>query len=579
MNITKSVRTFPQANIESMAEAGLSLSPHEMVCALEEAFAANFIKPAPFIQLAPQVPLNELITNDPVMSSMADEMAKFAKSRQLANAMWQQKLMIYRNFGRYGLEKDEIAIFDRAKDGLETIEEKLAAVNYAIEAVKSRKAWKKEQAKHQDPSNYANLVQAKKEKVGNRFQWVDSVIHELPPATTGKAHAEAYYAMKLPDGRIVNLGASQSSFAPILNKYPSRALRNIAKRLQIEPAGGDTAVLNQILDAPLIEWVNNNGEVEKCYKWLPSYTSAWQGNVWLVYVGWRLNPKCTPSSYWVDANNELTQDNPNKGIPEGHEAYQAPLSLSQLDYHLLSESSDLAVQNEEGEVVDFMNEEEEFLTCFPQREDDQVFIDLSKFAEDDDEIELFRAVSSVIERSESGITMGDAQSKAFTEDYLHEGIESAKETIERCMKVEPNEQTEQIIEWMQEKIARLTRLTQLHNAFVTEDLSTNIVSHWYPKVHNMLTMGRSENYAKEPVKTQPCMTIAPDNNIEPETTFIMSPSRYMNRKVISCTLDDAKQLRRRKAVAQSIVNNRFGMLIREKTAIETFASTLEAMLA
>jgi|694.fasta_scaffold05571_25 hypothetical protein len=576
-NMTKSVTAYPNAAIDALAEN--SVTPHDIVCQLEEAFARNFIKPAPFIQLAPRVPLNELIANDPVMSSMADEMAKFAESRQLANAMWQQKLMIYRNFGRYGLEKDEIAIIDRAKEGLESVEDRLAAACYAVESVKSRKAWKAEQSKHQTPSNYANLAVAKKEKVGDRFQWVDSVIHELPPAVKGKAHAEAYYAMKLPDGRIVNLGASQGSLAPILNKYPSRALRNIATRIGIVPVGGDTAVLNQILEAPLIEWTNDKGEIEQCYKWLPSYTSAWQGNVWLVYIGWRLNPKCTPSSYWVDANNELTQDNPNKGIPEGHEAYQAPLSLSQLDYHLLSESSDLAIENENGEVVDFMNEEEEFLTCFPQREDDQVFIDLSKFAEDDDELELFRAVSSVIERSESGITMGDAQSKAFTEDYLHEGIESAKATIERCMKQEPNELSEQIIEWMQEKIERLTRLTTLHNAFCTESSSQDVSRYWYPQTHNMWTMGRTEKSVMEPVKTLPCMTIAPDNNIEPETTFIMSPSRYMNRKVISCTLNDAKQLRRRKAVENSITHNRFGMLIREKAAAKEFASTLDALLS
>jgi hypothetical protein len=575
--MTKSVTAYPNAAIDALAEN--SVTPHDIVCQLEEAFARNFIKPAPFIQLAPRVPLNELIANDPVMSSMADEMAKFAESRQLANAMWQQKLMIYRNFGRYGLEKDEIAIIDRAKEGLESVEDRLAAACYAVESVKSRKAWKAEQSKHQTPSNYANLAVAKKEKVGDRFQWVDSVIHELPPAVKGKAHAEAYYAMKLPDGRIVNLGASQGSLAPILNKYPSRALRNIATRIGIVPVGGDTAVLNQILEAPLIEWTNDKGEIEQCYKWLPSYTSAWQGNVWLVYIGWRLNPKCTPSSYWVDANNELTQDNPNKGIPEGHEAYQAPLSLSQLDYHLLSESSDLAIENENGEVVDFMNEEEEFLTCFPQREDDQVFIDLSKFAEDDDELELFRAVSSVIERSESGITMGDAQSKAFTEDYLHEGIESAKATIERCMKQEPNELSEQIIEWMQEKIERLTRLTTLHNAFCTESSSQDVSRYWYPQTHNMWTMGRTEKSVMEPVKTLPCMTIAPDNNIEPETTFIMSPSRYMNRKVISCTLNDAKQLRRRKAVENSITHNRFGMLIREKAAAKEFASTLDALLS
>ena len=83
----------------------------------------------------------------------------------------------------------------------------------------------------------------------------------------------------------------------------------------------------------------------------------------------------------------------------------------------------------------------------------------------------------------------------------------------------------------------------------------------------------------EKVKTLPCMLTVPQNDIELETTFEMSPTRFVNRNVISCTLDDAKQLRRRKAVAQSIVHNRFGMLIREKSAAETFASTLETMLA
>ena len=83
----------------------------------------------------------------------------------------------------------------------------------------------------------------------------------------------------------------------------------------------------------------------------------------------------------------------------------------------------------------------------------------------------------------------------------------------------------------------------------------------------------------EKVKTLPCMLTVPQGDIELETTFEMSPTRFVNRKVMSCTLDDAKQLRRRKAVAQSIVHNRFGMLIREKATAETFASTLEAMLA
>jgi hypothetical protein len=567
--MTKSVKTYPNANIESMAEAGLSLSPHEMVCALEEAFAANFLKPQPFIQLAPKVPLNELIANDPVMGTMAEQLSEFAQSRVLANAKWQQKLMIFRNFGKWGLEKDERALIDKSKEGLESVEDRLAVVCHAIESVKSRKAWKAEQNRAQNPLQCRDMCRT----------------YDLPPRTKGKSHQPAYYSFKSPKGVKIDLFEPQGYLKPKLCTNPSQAFQAFMKRRGLNIKGGDTHILNRIMDAPMIEIENENGVIEKCYKWLPSYVTTNCG-AWFVSVGWRLNPKCssgefhrvTPQGEHIapfveNADGELERYNP------AYHAKEDILSASKLDYHLLSESSELAVQDETGEVVDFMNEEEEFLTCFPQREDDQVFIDLSKFAEDDDEIELFRAVSSVIERSESGITMGDAQSKAFTEEYLHEGIESAKETIERCMKVEPNEQTEQIIEWMQEKIERLTRLTKLQNAFCTESSSQGVSRYWYPQTHNMWTMGRSKNYAKEPVKTLTCMTKAPDGDIEPETTFIMSPTRYINRKVISCTLDDAKQLRRRKTVENSITHNRFGMLIREKTAAKEFASTLDALLS
>lgn len=600
---TKSVRTYPNAAIDALAEN--SVTPHDIVCQLEEAFARNFIKPQPLIQLLPHVPLDELVANDPMMGTMAEEMTKFAESRQLADARWQQKLMIYRNFGRYGLEKDEIALIERAKDGLDSVEDRLAAACYAVEAVKSRKAWKLEQSKHQNPSNYADLAVAKKVKVGNKNEWVDSVIHELPPATKGKAHAEAYYAMKLPDGRIVNLGASQGSFAPILNKYPSRALRNIATRLEITPEGGDTAVLNQILDAPLIEWKNDKDEVEMCYKWLPSYTSAWQGNVWLIYVGWRLNPKCNPSSYWVDANSELTQSDPNIGIPIGHESYQAPLSLSQLDYHLLRESSDLAVENEDGEVVDFMNEEEEFLTCFPKREDETDFIDRSKYCEDDPEMELINAASGVVQRSEAGITLGDLQSKEFVDEYLHQGIEDAKATIERCLKQEPSELGKKIIGWMQEKIARLMHLTNLHEALI-QSVDTNtdqIIRHWYPH-HYVELKGCSptpqskqadsyhgENTWKDVGREYAFMSKvdkmpvvipnahrSPDGDIEQQKVTRHEFKQWPTR-TFQMNLKQAKQLRRQKQVAQSIIHNRFGMLIREKAAANVFASTLDELLS
>jgi hypothetical protein len=146
------------------------------------------------------------------------------------------------------------------------------------------------------------------------------------------------------------------------------------------------------------------------------------------------------------------------------------------------------------------------------------------------------------------------------------------------MKQEPNELSEQIVEWMQEKISRLTRLTQLHNAFVTEDSSTNIISHWYPETHNMWTMGRTANYAKEPVKTQPCMFTVPDGDIEQQKVTRHEFKPWPTR-TFQMNLEQAKQLRRQKQVAQSIIHGRFGMLIREKAAAKEFASTLDALLS
>lgn len=561
--MTTSVRTFPQANIESLAEDGLSLTPHEMACMLEEAFARNFIKPQPFIQLAPHVPLSELIAKDPMMGTMAEEMAKFAESRQVADARWKQKLMIWNNFGRYGLEKDEIAIFDRAKDGLETVEERLAAACYAIEAVKSRKAWKKEQNRAQDPEQYRDMT----------------LTYDLPPRTKGKSHQPAFYSFTSPKGVKIDLYEPQGNLKRKLCKNPNEAFRAFMTRRGITINGGEVEILNRIMSEPMVEITNENGVTEKVYKWLPSYETTNCG-AWFVKVGWRLNPKCTNSSYWVDANGKLTQSDPNKGITVGHEAYQAPLSLSQLDYHLLSESSDLAIENEDGEVVEFMNEEEEFLTCFPEREDENVFIDRSKYCEDDDETELLNAASGVIERSESGLTMGDLQSKEFTHDYLHQGIEDAKATIERCMKQEPSELGEQIIEWMQKKIARLMRLTELHNAFIpmSDNDSHAVVNYWYPSTHNMWTMGRTEKSVKEPVKTLPCMFTVPNGDIKVLTaTPKPTKTRYAYRS--GKTVEQVNQQRRMNRTERSIESKTFGQLVRRKSASDTFASTLDALLA
>jgi hypothetical protein len=232
---------------------------------------------------------------------------------------------------------------------------------------------------------------------------------------------------------------------------------------------------------------------------------VWQG-VWIVYVFWRLNPKVSDSSYWLDDNNELTQFNPNYQMTPEDEGYQAPLTLSQLDYHLLSESSDLAVENEDGETVEFMNEEEEFLTFAPQRESGETFIDFSKYCDNDEEMELFGACSAVIERSEGGITVGDLESSQFIDGYVHKGIIRTERTLRQMRAIEdPDAKLLETIAGMEDHLARLNRLDGLWNAFVG--------THYDEPMPKQATFGAKGDF-REPLKCQPFMSLDPLNLIE-----------------------------------------------------------------
>ena len=505
MTTTTSVKSSATAFIESVGVE--SNTPFDIVAAMEEAFMNR----RPLL-----TPVHRETTREQIMESVEtvlSPMDEFVANRILASSRWKQKVMLFTNFGRW-LEDDEKRIVNQAKEGLESVEDRLAAACYAVEKIKSRKLWKLEQKRNEAASHHGERVKAGKVVVDGKASWQDAQVHELPPVSHGKAHEPAYYAIKLPDGNVVNLGKSVEGFAAKLNKYPSQALQNIAARLGIEMRGGDTAILNHLLGAEQVVTVNDKGETESNWKWLPSYTSVWQG-VWIVYVGWRLNPKVTDSSYWLDADNDLTQTNPNRFVnkdgtvgfltPE-HEDYQAPLTLSQLDYHLLSESSDLAVENEDGEVVEFMNEEEEFLTFAPQRESGETFIDFSKYCEDDEEMELFGACSAVIERSEGGITVGDLESSQFVDGYIHKGIIRTERTLRQMRAIEdPDAKLLETIDGMEKHLARLNKLDSYWNQFVG--------THYNEAPPAQATFGAKGDF-REPLKCQPFMSLIPHNTIE-----------------------------------------------------------------
>jgi hypothetical protein len=494
--MTTSVKAYGTQHVEALGVA--ETTPFDIVAAMEEAFMNN--RPL-------HTPVRRETTREQILGSVEtvlSPMDEFVANRILASARWKQKTMLFTNFGRW-LEEDEKRIVNAAKEGLESVEDRLAAACYAVEKIKSRKTWKLEQKRNEAASHFGERVKASKMVVDGKASWNDAQVHELPPVSHGKAHEPAYYAIKLPDGNVVNLGKSVDGFAAKLNKYPSQAMQNIALRLGIEMRGGDTAILNHLLGAEQVVTVNDKGETESNYKWLPSYTSVWQG-VWIVYVGWRLNPKVSDSSYWLDDNNELTQFNPNYQMTPEDEGYQAPLTLSQLDYHLLAESSDLAVENEDGETVEFMNEEEEFLTFAPQRESGETFIDFSKYCDNDEEMELFEACSSVIERSEGGITVGDLESSQFIDGYVHKGIIRTERTLRQMRAIEdPDAKLLETIEGMEKHFARLNRLDGLWNAFVG--------THYDEPMPKQATFGAKGDF-REPLKCQPFMSLDPLNLIE-----------------------------------------------------------------
>ena len=461
-------------------------------------------------------PVHRETTREQILGSVEtvlSPMDEFVANRILASAKWKQKTMLFTNFGRW-LEEDEKRIVNNAKAGLESVEDRLAAACYACDKIKSRKLWKAEQKRNEAASHFGERVKAAKVVIDGKTKWDDAQVHELPPVSHGKAHESAYYAIKLPDGTMVNLGKSVDGFAAKLNKYPSQALQNIAARLGIEMRGGDTAILNHLLGAEQVVTINDKGETESNYKWLPSYTSVWQG-VWIVYVGWRLNPKVSDSSYWLNDNNELTQFNPNYQMTPEDEGYQAPLTLSQLDYHLLAESSDLAVENEDGETVEFMNEEEEFLTFAPQRESGETFVDFSKYCDDDEEMEIFGACSAVIERSEGGITVGDLESSQFIDGYINQGIFRTERSLRQMRAVQdPNEDLLATIAGMEDHLARLNRLDAQWNKFVGNSKTDHLVQYWFPNnVNRMLCMSK-ENHAKMIPAIIPGASNEPRNLIE-----------------------------------------------------------------
>ena len=346
------------------------------ILALKEAMQENFMRglTTPENHVEPEEllkggPLLDIVAVDPVMGFMAQAMAEFHERRRLADAKWTQKSTLHANFGRW-LQADEKAIVANSKEGLESIDDRLSVLPYIVEKIRSRKAWKDEQNVSQDPSNYTDT----------------SLDYDLPPRTKGRSHAPAYYSITGPSGRTIDLSQPSGSFKAILSANPNDAFRRFITRLGVDRKGGETELLNLLLKADKVEWVNANGEYCTDYRYLPSYVSSMVNGVWHVVVGWRLNPKCQFGSYRREAPDgsivmPFVENAKGELEPfiQGVHLEGDILTTSQLDYKLLCEDSGMAITDKNEDIVDYMNESEEIVDQGMIRDDDHADEEVDNF--------------------------------------------------------------------------------------------------------------------------------------------------------------------------------------------------------
>jgi hypothetical protein len=428
-----------------------------------------------------------------------------------------------------------------------SLEKDLCKLNHSLQRTESIRSWIKEQNRHQEPCEYKvvedrvfelppairrhRISKVNSKGVNRKFTVPNALAAkalrrgwELNGAYCPNSHEPAFYSTIGKQGTVIDLSKPHGVLKPILSTNPASAFNRFASRMKLTKKAGDTEMLNYFLGEKQVLHEDDNGIVSSEYKYLPSYVSEKRDGVWFVRVGWRLNPKVTPSSYWLDENNKLTQQNPKSG--------EAALTLSQLDYQLLTESSDLAVEDESGHVVEFMNEEEEFLTMFPQRETGETFIDYSKYAEDDDELELFYACSELVESSETGITIGDLESKTF-QDAIQHGMDEAKLKIQEILQGANSEENLVELEMLKLKFAKFERLEEKWHKFVGKTVTVVKYDGFdvefvndYSAPFKPTTYGcERENASKEKVKVIANAHILPDNHIEVVTQSITEVDR------------------------------------------------------
>jgi len=215
----------------------------------------------------------------------------------------------------------------------------IASTVFNVQRIADLEKWKAEQTVIRRAQRHYLKQETSKQLVNGKRQWVDAEVYELPPLmqSEGKSlkHQDARYAIRLPDGRYFDLGQTDGKFKPILSDGPDIAMQRIAKRAGLEVRGGAHSILQVLTGLTGI---------------VPAYTTVWHRHQWLVIVGWQRDSKITQSSYYK-GEGELTM----AGSPEDR------LTLSELDYHLLKGAAEGEIEDAEGHVVDYMNDDEELI--------------------------------------------------------------------------------------------------------------------------------------------------------------------------------------------------------------------------
>jgi hypothetical protein len=448
----------------------------------------------------------------PRKESPSEEVVRIEYEKSMLDSLTNRGVhaILQRSFGKW-LPKNADAIVKDALEGLNSTEDKIASLVWAIERIKGLENWKKQQSIVRKAQRHNMKTNTR--KAGGK--WCEAEVYELPPLMVKVSNgvetkfvtgSEAYKLLKdeswkavksdhlqheptryifKHNGTTYDLGSSYGKFSPILRNNPDEAMRSIATRLDMNIRGGACEIIRAI---------TGNKEV------IPAYLTIWFNDCWLTIVSYQKDAKNTPSSYYLE-DDKLTL----KPVAD-----QEPLTIAELDYHILKDTSDLEIQDENETVIDFEDPEEASYNMGLERDQPSEAINTDCFAEDDRELEFINFMRGKIDRSESFITMGDLQGREAKET-LREGLATAKEQAAKFSAALDKTGNMLYLKLYNGALARIEfyqRQIETYKMIMTDASGSNIIDYWYRPTAPFI------NHSKETVKIIPNAHLAPEDKIE-----------------------------------------------------------------